>query len=162
MSISFNADEIFEMAEEIERNGAKFYRKAAEHAADAEIKKMLNDFAAMEEGHLATFAEMRQQLAGGEKEQITFDPEHEAVLYLQSMADAHGWEGKKSIDEDLTGNESPAEILRMAIAAEKESVAFYVGIKDLVSEKAGKDKVDGVIKEEMTHITMLNNRLASL
>ena len=26
MAITFNANEIFEMAEEIERNGAKFYR----------------------------------------------------------------------------------------------------------------------------------------
>ncbi len=162
MSISFNADEIFEMAEEIERNGAKFYRKAAEHAADTEIKRLLTDFAAMEDGHLETFAEMRQQLSNGEKEAITFDPDNEAVLYLQSMADAHGWEGKKSIDEDLTGDESLTEILRIAIAAEKESVAFYVGIKDLVSEKAGKDKVDAVIKEEMAHIILLNNKLVSL
>ena len=28
MGITFNADEIFAMAEEIERNGQKFYRKA--------------------------------------------------------------------------------------------------------------------------------------
>jgi hypothetical protein len=31
MSITFNVDEIFEMAEEIERNGAKFYREAQEY-----------------------------------------------------------------------------------------------------------------------------------
>ena len=31
--ITFNPDEIFEMAEQIERNGAKFYRKAAERTA---------------------------------------------------------------------------------------------------------------------------------
>ena len=30
MSIVFNADEILEMAEQIERNGAKFYRRASE------------------------------------------------------------------------------------------------------------------------------------
>ena len=30
MPITFNADEIFEMAEEMERNGAWFYRRAAE------------------------------------------------------------------------------------------------------------------------------------
>ena len=29
MSVDFNADEIFEMAEQIERNGVKFYNKAA-------------------------------------------------------------------------------------------------------------------------------------
>ena len=44
MGISFNADEVFEMAEAMERNGAKFYRKAAENATDAEIKRLLNEF----------------------------------------------------------------------------------------------------------------------
>ena len=34
MPITFNANEIFEMAEEMERNGARFYRKAAENASD--------------------------------------------------------------------------------------------------------------------------------
>ena len=30
MSYEFNADEVFEIAERIERNGARFYRRAAE------------------------------------------------------------------------------------------------------------------------------------
>ena len=30
MGIDFNADEVFEIAEQIERNGAKFYRNVAE------------------------------------------------------------------------------------------------------------------------------------
>jgi len=33
MPIPFNADEVFEMAEQIERNGARFYRAAAEEIA---------------------------------------------------------------------------------------------------------------------------------
>ena len=41
MSYDFNADEVFEMAEQMERNGAKFYRDAAETAADASNKEML-------------------------------------------------------------------------------------------------------------------------
>ena len=59
MGITFNADEIFEMAEEIERNGAKFYREAAQKAADKQVKQMLLDMAAMEDGHLVTFQQMR-------------------------------------------------------------------------------------------------------
>jgi rubrerythrin len=162
MSISFNADEVFEMAEEIERNGAKFYRKAASNAADPAVAKMLNDMAVMEDGHLAAFAIMRTQLSGSQAEQITFDPDGEAAMYLQSMADFHGFEGKVSIDEELTGNETPEQILNIAITAEKESVAFYAGIRDLVSEKAGKDKVDDVIREEMQHVVMLTKCLMEL
>ena len=161
MSISFNADEIFEMAEEIERNGARFYRKAAE-TADGDTKKMFLDFAVMEDGHEATFAAIRKELNESESMQTSFDPDGEAALYLQSMADAYGSEGKVSVDESLTGCESCEEIVTIAIGAEKDSVAFYVGLKDIVPDRLGKDKVDGIIKEELAHITTLNNKLASL
>ncbi|AQT69493.1 putative trifunctional 2-polyprenylphenol hydroxylase/glutamate synthase subunit beta/ferritin domain-containing protein [Anaerohalosphaera lusitana] len=162
MSITFNADEIFEMAIEIERNGAKFYRKAADNSSDPETKKMLTSLAEMEDGHEKTFLEMRESLNELEKEENTFDPEGEAEMYLQSMASAHGYEGKKSLDETLTGNESREEILRAALGAEKNSVAFYLGIKDIVPQKAGKDKVQNIIREEMSHIQTLNKALASI
>lgn len=44
MSFNFNADEIFEMAEEIERNGAKFYRKAAEGSVSEKNRKCSLDW----------------------------------------------------------------------------------------------------------------------
>jgi rubrerythrin len=162
MGITFNADEIFEMAEEIERNGAKFYREAAENASDDKIKKMLLDMAVMEDGHLHTFEEMRTELGPREKEAMIFDRDNEAALYLQTMADGRGYEGKVSPVEKLTGKETPQEILRIAIDAEKDSVVFYVGLKDLVSARAGKDKVEGIIREEVGHIAALKKALAGL
>ncbi len=162
MSIRFSADEIFEMAEEIERNGAKFYRKAAEGAADNETRRYLLDMAAMEDGHLQTFAEMREQLSAAEREVVTFDPENEAALYLDAMADSHGTEGKKSVTEELTGDESIAEIVSIAIGAEKDSVVFYSGLRSLVTDAAGKGKVDKIIAEELSHIASLTNKLKEL
>ncbi len=162
MGISFNADEIFEMAEEIERNGAKFYREAAKNTTDEKIKQMLLDMAVMEDGHLHTFEEMRKELGPREKEAIVFDPDNESALYLQVMADGRGHEGKVSQAEKLTGKETPEEILNIAIDAEKNSVVFYVGLKDLVSARAGKDKVEAIIKEEVGHIAALKKELAAL
>ncbi len=162
MSIRFSADEIFEMAEEIERNGAKFYRKAAEGAADSETRRYLLDMATMEDGHLQTFAEMRGQLSDAEREVVTYDPENEAALYLDAMADSHGTEGKKSVTEELTGDESIAEIVKIAISAENDSVVFYSGLKSLVTDAAGKNKVDKIIAEELSHIASLTNKLKEL
>lgn len=159
MSISFSADEIFEMAEEIEKNGAKFYRKAAQHAADPAIKDYLLKMAAVEEGHEETFVAMRKELSDAEREQTAFDPDNEAALYLDSMADAHGTEGKKSIDQELTGNESIEEILTIAVNSEKDSIVFYTGLKSLVPEKAGRDKVEQIIAEELSHIATLTAKL---
>jgi rubrerythrin len=42
MSTPFNADEILEMAEQIERNGARFYRRAAEGAVDPRNRQLLS------------------------------------------------------------------------------------------------------------------------
>jgi rubrerythrin len=55
MSYDFNADEVFEMAEQLERNGAKFYHDAAEGDVGQSNKQMLLDLAAMEEAHEKTF-----------------------------------------------------------------------------------------------------------
>jgi rubrerythrin len=167
MTITFSADEIFEMAEEIERNGAAFYREAAENTENKKTKKMLLDMAAMEDGHLHTFEQMRKQLGPNEKAQTVFDPDNESVLYLQTMADAQGYEGRISPTKKLTGKETMDEIFKTAIDAEKNSVVFYVGVfyvglKDLVPAGAGKDKVEAIIKEEMGHIAVLNKELAAL
>ncbi len=162
MGVTFSADEIFEMAEEMERNGAKFYRKAAENASDEKTKQMLLDMANMEDGHLKTFKEMREQLSGQEKGWTVFDPDNQSVLYLQAMADARGYEGKITPTKELTGSETPKEILETALNSEKESVVFYFGLKGMVPVRAGRDKVEAIIIEELSHITTLLNKLKSL
>ena len=162
MGITFNASEIFEMAEEIERNGAKFYRQAAANSPDKETKQMLLNMAAMEDGHLKIFEEMRKQLSKQEKEWAIFDPDNQSVMYLQAMADGRGYEGKITPGKELTGSETTREIIEIALNSEKESVVFYFGLKGMVPVKAGRDKVEAIIIEELSHITTLLNKLKSL
>jgi rubrerythrin len=75
------------------------------------------------------------------------------------MADAHSAEGKVTPEEELTGNESIREVLEIALNSEKEAVVFYFGLKSFVSQKAGKDKVEAIILEELSHVTALLNEL---
>jgi len=162
VSITFNADEIFEMAEQIERNGAAFYREAAVKAKDAPTKKFLTDLAAMEDGHLVIFQTMRKELGKADKEPVTFDPDNEAAMYLQAMADAKGFEGKISPGLRLSGRETLPDILSIAINAERNSVVFYVGLKSLVETDRNRSQVDKIIGEEMGHIAVLQRKLLSL
>ena len=115
MSITFNAFEILEMAEEIERNGAKFYRQAAKNTSDKKAKQMLLDMADMEVEHLKTFQNMKALLSDKEKGWTTFDPDDMSALYLQAMADARGSEGKISPVKELSGNETIKEIIEIAL-----------------------------------------------
>jgi rubrerythrin len=89
MSIAFNADEVFEMAEQIERNAAKFYREAATNAPERQIKDMFLRLAAMEDSHLRTFQQMRTAQRSGERRN-NVRPRGQASLYLQAMADDRG------------------------------------------------------------------------
>jgi rubrerythrin len=160
MAIPFNANEVLEMAEEIERNGAKFYRNAAENFP--EVRDVLLDLAAMEDEHLKTFTNMRAELSGTELEEQVFDPDGQAEMYLRVMADGHVFDLRSDPSEQLAGKNTPEEVLKMAIGIERDSIAFYVGLKDAVARRAGKDKVEHIIREEMGHIVTLNRKLQDL
>jgi rubrerythrin len=160
MSMPFNADEVFEMAEQIERNGARFYRAAAEKFP--EVSELLLELAAMEDKHEKTFAAMREELSGTEAEPIVFDPDGQAQLYLQAMADEHIFNLKSDPVNQLGNLDSPDEVLKTAMGIERDSIAFYAGLKESVSRKAGKDKVEGIIKEEMNHIVILSQKMKAL
>lgn len=155
MSYDFNANEIFLMAEQIERNGAKFYRDSAEGITDPSAKNLLLDLANMEDDHEKTFASLRADLTDKEKESTVFDPEDESILYLRSLADTRVF-FEKEIDTS-----SMVDILKSAIGAEKDSIVFYLGMKDLVAENIGKSRIDAIIKEEMQHITLLSKELVA-
>jgi len=160
MAIRFNADEVFEMAEKIEVNGAAFYRRAAAlHAQDKESVAFLTRLAEMEDEHRATFAAMRAELPERLREETAFDPYLEAGLYLNAMADSHGGEGTPAAADSLTGKESMTDVLRIAIGLEEKSIVFYLGIQDMVPEKLGKDKIGRIIAEEKSHMVTLAGEL---
>ena len=153
MSYDFNADDVFEMAEQMERNGAKFYRYAADYTQDPANKKFLQELAAMEDEHEKIFKAMRAELSAKEKESTVFDPEGEAALYLRALADTRVFFEKEI---DVT---SMKKILKSAIEAEKDSIVFYLGMKEAVPEKYGKVRLDNIIKEEMGHVRLLSGKL---
>jgi rubrerythrin len=161
MSYDFNADEVFKIAEQIERNGIKFYHEAGKNVSDEVAHSLFMDLASMEAEHEKTFASMRLDLSDREKEQSVFDPEGEAALYLKALADLQVFdqEGQEDFDiaEDLSEKEKIKKILKAALGFEKESIVFYLGMKELVPAKAGKDKIDKIIKEEMGHIRLLSS-----
>ena len=156
MGYEFNADEIFSMAEQLERNGAQFYRESAKAVEDSDSRRFLNDLAEMEVEHEKTFKSLRAEITEKEKESTVFDPEGEAALYLRSLADSRVFFEKEM---DLT---SFRGILKAAITAEKDSIVFYLGMKEAVPESLGKGRIEKIIKEEMGHIKFLSSKLISL
>lgn len=162
MTTIFSADEIFEMAEQLERNGAGFYRKAAKGMPDKNMKNLLGELADMEVEHEKTFAAMRAELIGSDQLPDVFDPNDEVGLYLQALADGKVFDTKTDPSKQLTGKETPQDILNTAIGLEKESIVFYLGLEEYVPVESGKEKVRAIIKQEMSHVALLNDKLKVL
>ena len=156
MSFVFNADEIFEMALQIERNGEKFYRDSAKKITDSEAQDLLVKLADMEVEHQKVFGGMKSALTEADKKAMTFDPNNEAGLYLASLANTKVFFEKDIDTSRLEG------IFKSALAAEKDSIAFYLGMKDVVPMGGGREKIEDIIQEERRHIRILGEKLAAL
>ncbi|MFW6151540.1 MAG: ferritin-like domain-containing protein [Verrucomicrobiota bacterium] len=155
MNAKYNIDEIFEIAIKIEENGAAFYRKAASLQEDDETAGVLRDLAGMEEDHKANFQNMRAAANTEATVETEFDPYLESLTYLNATADAHGGEGSVSQTAALTGNESLEDILQTGIGLEKESILFYMGIRDNMAAGTDIGKLNEIISEEKNHLATL-------
>ncbi len=153
MPNEFNANDIFEMAVKIEQNGAIFYRNAAKQIEDEGNKNFLLELARMEDGHVVVFSNMQKQLKNEAIFSNDFDPDDENILYLKALADTRVFFEKEQPDDSFKS------ILRTAIQTEKDSIAFYLGMKGLISANSGQSKIDDIIKEEMSHIRLLAGKL---
>lgn len=155
MTVTFNAFEVLEIAEQIERNGTRFYRKAAEIFGKSNICKMFLRLADWEAKHEKIFIRMRKQLAEHSHEPRTFRSE-ETLPEPKVMAGLAVFGIRPDPADELSGKEGKIDIVRMAIEKEKDSIVFYTGLKDFVPFRADKDEIDDIIKEEMRHIRILN------
>jgi len=149
---NLNAEKIFDIAEQVERDGANFYRKAAEHANE-DCRSVLLALATMESNHERTFADMRADFSDGELQPLVTDPARKGALYLQAAIDGKIF-GANPLSE-LTGTESIDKIFEIAIDLEKDSVIFYQSMKALVPPGRARQQLDKIIDEEIGHILEL-------
>jgi rubrerythrin len=159
MAMKFNADEVFEMAERVETNGAEFYTRAADlHAKQADVK-FLRQMAKMEYDHRDTFAALRKRLPAEARALPDDYPYLKATLFLTRTADILGGEGTLSQADPLSPSDSLAAILRKAILLEQQAIAFYVGLQALVPDNRGRKQVDKILAEEQAHVVILAREL---
>ncbi len=159
MFVFGTADDVFTMAVRIEENGEAFYRGAAAITKYPEAKKLFEDLANMEAGHILAFKKLRSQLAGSFPADAVWDPEGLAEGYLQATADTHIFT-KEAAEDRLKRVKSAIDVFDMALQFEKDSVTFFVGMKEILPDPNGKSEIDKLIQSEMEHIKMLSAALS--
>jgi rubrerythrin len=159
MANIFNADEVYQMGVEIENNGKEFYEIAAEKAENPDMKSFYKDLAGWENKHISLFEELRSELPDKETENVGFDTDNQKHLYLKAAADTHIFRKNLNIENIVAGCKTPEDVLNIAIQFEKDSVVFYNTMMTLVPDNLGRDKIQRLIDEEISHISILNERM---
>ena len=162
MSFDFNADEIFQIGVQIEENGQRFYTMVAKNCSDPSAQQLFLDLASWESKHIDLFQTLRQRLPRSAKGGDFFDPNQELHLYVKAAADSHVFLKTKDISSLVSKCKTPIEALDLAVAFEKDSVVFYTTMKKLVPEHLGKNEIDTLIDEEISHLFTLTEKKKEL
>ena len=159
METRFNVFEILQIAEQVEHKGAKFYFKAAELFADADLRDLLYRLATWKAKHEKIWARMRKRFSEKTGEFGTFDPDNYVLSNPQVMSALAGSSTQMGATDRLTGKEDRRQILKDAIRRSNEDIVFYGGLKDFARDPASEDTLDRIIREESRQTQLLQAEL---
>jgi rubrerythrin len=162
MGNKFNAFEILEIAEQMERNAASFYRRAATFFDEPRLHKLLGELADWEKEHEETFAKMRRKVSEQENLLGDFDPYEYMPANPQVLDGLALSVFKPEASGEITGREKKEDILRKALKKEEDTIRFFRGLVRFARDPGSEYKIVEIIKEEERHIRILQESLEQL
>lgn len=161
----YNAEELFRMAESVEREGMRFYRQMAQTVEHPEVRNLLSELADWEAKHEKLFAAMREELPEtARQEPGPGDPlEEHAADYLQAFIEGKVFPGPSRTE----GFEYPTladldALLNYAIGREKDTIVFFLTIQRQVLKYRGQERIAAIIDEELKHVHILERKRREL
>ncbi len=151
----FQAAEIAEAAVNIEQEGQVFYTNAAHAAKNPDVKDFFLFFAKEEARHEQFFQEFKERL--GKVELPAWSTTEEYGLYLQALIDSHSI-FSPDLQKRLAEAASENEAIRLAMGFEKDTILFFMEMKELVPDSE-KKFVSQCIDEERSHLRKLAKML---
>lgn len=155
MTVEMSGYEVLEIAEKIERNGMKFYRRAAGLCDDDAISTLFVQLAQWEARHVEVFKQMRKRLTAEHWKLGDVGPGKVDGPDARGLAGLAVFGIQPDPSHELTGKESKADVLRVAIEKEKDSIVYYTGLRDFVPQEIDRQAVEEIIQEEMKHVRIL-------
>ena len=167
MILGFYADEVFLIAIEIEKNGIAFYGRAKKALKNDNIKELFSRLENEEEKHLHNLQKMRAELPGSAKRKTDYHissdvqtkADEEITNYVRDIADMNVFRKPQNVKNYINGIKTVEDALRMAIQFEKDSISFYLILRDLMEKDKEKGFVDDIISEEKEHLKDLAKEL---
>ncbi len=156
MPESFSLHELLDLARTMELNGVDFYtRSAALYAKKPEAELFLR-LAKMEEDHEKTFARLQAALPATAEAAGGADDLFEASgLFLQALIDSENLEGSGFSRYVFTGTETPAQVVLMGVDLEKQTILYYMGLREMFAVPEELSVLEKIIHEEKDHLAVL-------
>ena len=161
MGVAFNAEEVYRIGVEIEKNGKAFYEAAAKQAAEPAVRKLFEDLARWEDQHVATFEGLRAEFDKPGSAEVMADVNDEVLGYLKAAADSHVFGRGHDAAKLAAGCKTPVDALRKALEFEKDSIVVYASMRLLVPEHLGRARVEALADEELKHVVLLQKLIAA-
>ena len=167
MILGFNADEIFRMAIEIEKNGITFYKNGRNALTEDDVKGIFSQLEKDEEAHLDKLQKMRAELPPSAKKPTDYDPkddiarkaDEETNQYIRDTADMNVFRNVENVEKYTREIKTAEDALRLAIQFEKDAITFFLIMRDLTEDNKGIQFVDDILSEEKNHLKNLSRRL---
>jgi rubrerythrin len=146
----YSINEILEMAVQTEKIGYQFYTQMADKFKhDGELVKLFNTLATKEKVHEKTFTDLKTTVSKSGPEPVEWD---EVSNYMRAFVESEFFLGKGKSLPSMDRIKSAKEAVNFAMGFEKETLLYFLEMRNLVKEK---EVVDEVINEEKSHIMWL-------
>lgn len=145
----FYLSEILKFAVEKEQQAADLYQKLADQVNDAKNKDIFEGLVRDELEHKAFYAAILSSVPAESSPGVQEGEEYAA--YMRQLIESS--RTTKPLPIDLSSMPLN-DVLDYAIEREKDSVMFYLGLKQYVPKNA-KAQVDEIIKEESRHAAVI-------
>jgi rubrerythrin len=130
----------------LEKRGLDFYRQAAAATTDAEQQQLFLLLADEEQKHCAVYTDLYRLYRGKTADDVELLGEYGRFIELMVR--------ELTTSLDVTKVDSREALLEMALRFEKDTLLYFVEIKNLFSGKAA-SLVEAVCREEKRHIRLL-------
>jgi len=155
MTIQLTGADLVDIAVQTETRGEKFYQDASQRASDPESVKLFTYLAEQEARHRVVFAGLSAAITVTEIDNTTWE---EAMAYIEATVDQAFFAGDKTPIAEIPEQATVADMLRMAIEFEQQTLLYFYTLRDLVQPQ-NRDIVDQIVAEERSHVLRLGAML---
>jgi len=151
----FLIEDIIDLAIQVEKNGEKVYRDAADRVSDPRLSSMLRRLADEEMKHAKWFDELRHTAS---KTAVDSKLEEMGKALLKEVLGDQSFSLKEA---NFSKIDKIKDLIHIAIEFEKDTVLFYNLIRTFVQDREALHHLQAIIEEENQHVKCLQDLLES-